>query len=143
LPQAYETETAAPTALSAHSKAKPPADHRASTPRLLHLPVSFWGTLDPPGDNDEIEFDGQAGESINLDLAAKSIGSKAGVMLTFFDFNGALLASNNGFDGGDPLLNFRIPTTGRYRVRISEKMDAGSKEHYYRLSLGSFPVVVA
>src|SRR5207247_5922840 len=58
------------------------------------------------------------------------------------DQSGALLASNNGFDGGDPLLNFQIPATGRYRVRIADKMDAGSKEHFYRLSMGTFPVVV-
>ena len=144
LPQAYETDPpGAPASLPAHPQAKSRADQPASTPRLLQLPVSFWGTLNPPGDSDQIEFDAQAGESLNFDLAAKSIGSKAGVTLTLFDSNGALLASNNGFDGGDPLLNFRIPATGRYRVRISEKMDAGSKDHYYRLSLGTFPVVVA
>jgi len=79
---------------------------------------------------------------MNLDLAAKSIGSKANAMLSLLDQNGALLASDNGFDGGDPLLNFKIPANGKYRVRIAEKTDAGSKDHFYRLSIGTFPVVV-
>jgi hypothetical protein len=110
---------------------------------VLKLPVSFWGTLNPAGDTDEIEFDARAGESVVFDLAAKTIGSKANAVLSLFDPKGVLLASNNGFDGGDPLLNFKIPAAGRYRVRISEEMAAGSKEHFYRLSLGTFAEVVA
>jgi hypothetical protein len=121
LPQVYETDPKHP---------------------VLKLPVSFWGTLAAPGDADEIEFEAKAGDSVNLDLAAKSIGSKANAMLSLFDQNRALLASDNGFDGGDPLLNFKVPATGRYRVRIADKTDAGSKEHFYRLSLGTFPLVV-
>jgi hypothetical protein len=108
---------------------------------LLKLPVSFWGVLDPPGDSDDILFEARAGESLVFDLAAATIGSKANANLILFDENGALLASNNGFDGGDPLLNYHVPATGRYRVRIAERTDAGSKEHFYRLSIGSFPVV--
>jgi hypothetical protein len=127
LPQAYESdfkkaETEVPT---------------------FKLPLSFWGVLNPAGDMDDVFFEARAGESLVFDLAAASIGSKANAMLTLFDENGALLASNNGFDGGDPLLNFRIPVTGRYRIRIAERTDAGSKEHFYRLSIGSFPVVFA
>jgi hypothetical protein len=113
----------------------------SKTPPILKLPVSFWGVLDPPGDSDDVLFEARAGESLVFDLAATDIGSKANATLTLFDENGALLASNNGFDGGDPLLNFHIPVTGRYRVRIAERTDAGSKEHFYRLSIGSFPVV--
>src|SRR5207245_123978 len=67
---------------------------------------------------------------------------KANAALTLYDKNGEFLASNNGFDGADPLLNFRVPAAGHYRVRISDKMDSGSNEHFYRLSIGTFPVVV-
>ena len=120
----------------------PQAYEKVSEKAVLKTPVSFWGVLEKPGEMDEVQFEAKAGESVNLDLAAKTIGSKANVMLSLLDQNGALVASNNGFDGGDPLLNFKIPATGRYRVRIAEKMDAGSKEHFYRLSIGTFPVVV-
>jgi hypothetical protein len=123
LPQAYESG----------SKGTP----------VLKLPVSFWGVLDPPGDSDDVFFEAHQGDSLIFDLAATSIGSKANATLTLFDENGALLASNGGFDGGDPLLNFQVPATGRYRVRIAERTDAGSKDHFYRLSIGTFPVVFA
>ena len=126
LPQAYES----------HSNA-------ASGKPILKLPVSYWGVLDPPGNSDDVLFEAHQGDSLVFDLAAASIGSKANATIILFDENGTLLASNNGFDGGDPLLNYQIPASGRYRVRIAERTDSGSKEHFYRLSIGSFPVVFA
>jgi len=126
LPQAYEWDAKA-----------------ASGSAVLKLPVSFWGVLDPPGDSDDVFFEARQGESLVFDLAATSIGSKANASLTLFDDNGALLASNSGFDGGDPLLNFMVPASGRYRIRIGERTDAGSKDHFYRLSIGRFPLVFA
>ncbi|MEY2427247.1 MAG: hypothetical protein QOJ40_132, partial [Verrucomicrobiota bacterium] len=99
-------------------------------------------TLNPAGNTDEIEFEAKSGESVILDVAAKSIGSKANAMLTLFDEKGALLASNSGFDAGDPLLDFHVTASGRYRVRIGDRTDGGSKDHFYRLSIGAFPIVV-
>ena len=110
---------------------------------VLKLPLDFWGALEKPGETDEIEFEARAGESVIFDLAAKNIGSKANGMLTLFDAKGSLLASDNGLDGGDPLLHFRIPANGRYHVRIGERTEAGSKDHFYRLSIGTFPLVIA
>jgi hypothetical protein len=146
LPQAFESDLkvgrASPRAADADTgSAVSPARGDARPTMLLKQPVSFWGVLDPPGDSDDVLFEARAGESLVFDLAAASIGSKANATLTLFDENGALLASNNGFDGGDPLLNFHVPATGRYRIRIAERTDAGSKDHFYRLSIGSFPVV--
>ncbi len=130
LPQAYENSPS--PAMAGGKKAG----------AVLKLPVSFWGTLDPPGDADEIEFEARVGDSVIFDLAAQSIGSKARPFLTLFDEKGAWLASNNGFDSDDPLLSFTMPATGHYRVRIGERTDAGSKDHFYRLSMGTFPMVV-
>jgi Bacterial pre-peptidase C-terminal domain len=141
LPQAYESDSNG--AIDAPNHGTRNTEHTTTPASVPKLPVSFWGVLDPPGDFDDVFFDARAGESLVFDLAAISIDSKANAMLTIFDQNGALLASNNGFDGGDPLLNFRVPASGRYRVRISERTDAGSKDHFYRLSIGTFPVVFA
>ncbi len=121
-----------------HKSTNPPIHQ----PILLRLPISFWGTLDPPGDADELLVHAKAGESLVFDVSAKSIGSKAEIMLSLFNEKGELIASNNGFDGGDPLLNVQIPANGDYRLRVSERNDAGSKEHFYRVSIGNFPVVV-
>ena len=127
LPQIHAARTAnAPVTLSAES-----------------LPVSFWGTLDTAGVVDQFEFPAKAGETLVFDLAADSLGSKAkNTVLTLVDARGAVLASNNGFDGGaDPLLAHRFANAGRYRVRVSDAMAAASKDHFYRLSVGAFAYV--
>jgi len=126
LPQVYEKDVASA------GKAIP----------MLNLPVSFWGTFDPPGDADEIVFKAAKGDSLVFDLAAKSIGSKANAMLTVLDDHGTVLGANNGLDGSDPLLNFRFAAAGNYHLRITERTDAGSGDHFYRVSIGAFPVVL-
>ncbi|MBI3876803.1 MAG: hypothetical protein HY300_12775, partial [Verrucomicrobia bacterium] len=122
LPQVYE---------SAKPASAPPA------------PVSFWGTLDTPGRPGQFEFFAAAGQTIVCDLAAESLGSTAkNCILTLLDARGNVLAVNHGFDGGaDPLLVFKAPATARYTVRVSDLMAAASKDHFYRLSVGDFPVV--
>lgn len=109
---------------------------------VLKLPATFWGTLDPAGDTDSVCFNAKAGETIVFDVSARSIDSKANPSLTLFDEKGVLLASNTGFDGGDPLLHFKVPAPGRYRVSVSDNMATGSKDHFYRLSMGTFAEVV-
>lgn len=109
---------------------------------LPQLPVTFWGALDPAADNDEVAFTAKSGQTIVFDLAAKSIGSKANVMLALFDANGKMLGNNNGFDDGDPLLAHTFSASGKYILRISEEKLGGSPGHFYRLSVGEFPVVV-
>jgi hypothetical protein len=116
-------------------------DGAMATP-LLKMPVSFWGVIERPGDADEITFQASKGDSIVFDLAARSIGSKANMLLTLMDERGSVLAANNGFDGDDPLMQFRMPAKAKYRLRIGDRTDAGSKDHFYRLSIGAFPVVV-
>ncbi len=113
----------------------------SSSKQLLKLPVSFWGLIEHAGEADEISFEAGKGDSLVLDVAAKSIGSKANILLTILDERGSVLAANNGFDGGDPLLQFQAPARGKYHVRITDKTDAGSKENFYRLSIGNFPMV--
>lgn len=106
------------------------------------LPVSVWGALEKPGDVDAFEFEANAGETIVLDLNAKEAGSKmVSGELMLFDANGRVLAENSGFENGDPLLAFTPNKTGRFTVRVSDRMAAGSKDHFYRLTIGSLPYV--
>jgi hypothetical protein len=114
---------------------------KAETNTLVTLPLNIWGTLDPMGDSDSFDFDAKAGQTILFDLAAKSLGSKANAVLTLADATGKVLASNNDFDGTDPLLAYTIPAEGRYSIRVHELMLGGSVDHFYRLSAGALPYV--
>ncbi|MBI4583869.1 MAG: pre-peptidase C-terminal domain-containing protein [Planctomycetes bacterium] len=106
------------------------------------LPASFWGAISTPGDLDRFAFSAEAGETVVLDLAAASLGSKLNGVLAVFDAEGMVLASSNDFDGQvDPLIAFTAPGSGEYSVQVSDLLLGASKEHHYRLSAGSFPMV--
>ncbi len=115
----------------------------SDAPQVLPLlPVSVWGTLERPGDADVYAFEARAGEVIVIDGGARSVGSKmVSGELTVLDAQGRVLAENAGFDGGDPLLTFRPERRGRYTLRVRDRMAGGSKDHYYRLTIGALPYV--
>lgn len=108
---------------------------------ITNLPVSAWGTLDKLGDSDEWEISARAGETMIFDLAAKSLGSRANAVITLADSQGKVLASNNDYDGIDPLIAYTIPADGAYRLRVSDLMLGASADHFYRLSMGNLPLV--
>jgi len=69
LPQAYEAaskkpKNAMPALIAEEQPEKEAAPKSSPSPKtpLLKTPVSFWGTLDHPGDADEVEFEAKAGE---------------------------------------------------------------------------------
>ena len=120
-----------------------PALRTLSQPeKITALPVSVWGTLENPGDVDAFEFEGRAGETLVLDFAAKAFGSKmASASLSLLDAQGRVVAANSGFDGGEPLLAFTPEQNGRFIARVSDRMAGGSKDHFYRLTIGALPFV--
>ena len=106
------------------------------------LPVSFWGVLDQPGRGDEFSFDAKAGQTLVLDLAVRSIGSKlTNGSLTLLDDRGMALAADNGFDGGDRFVAWPIVRDGHYQARVVDQMLGATKNHFYRLSVGALPMV--
>lgn len=119
------------------------APSAATTPSSgVALPVSFWGGFARRGDADHFAFDGRAGQTLVLDLAARRLGSKADVVLTVFDRSGKALAVARVSDSDtDPLVVFTAPVDGRYIARVTELQVAASNDHFYRLSIGDFPVV--
>ncbi|HTG44893.1 MAG TPA: c-type cytochrome domain-containing protein [Verrucomicrobiae bacterium] len=125
LPHTQETESGNPQSIAA-------------------TPVTIWGTHKESGDTDFFQFPGTAGETIVFDAAAKSLGSKANLVLTLSDDMGKVLASNNGFgNSGDPLLAFEFAHSGTYQLEVSELVLGGSPEHFYRIDVGAFPFVTA
>jgi hypothetical protein len=120
-----------------------PVPRRAQQPQTLpHLPVSVWGALENPGDMDAFAFEAKAGETLVFDLAAKTVGSKiVSGELVVLDPQGRVMAENSGFDGGDALLTFTPAKAASYTVRVSDRTAAGSKQHFYRLTIGTLPYV--
>lgn len=110
----------------------------------LSLPASIWGDLQQSGETDRFEFEAKAGQVLVFDAAAKSIGSKADLVLTLSDSHGKVLASNNGFEQSpDPFLTYRVEADGTYRLTVAELVLGASPEHFYRVAVGELPFVLA
>jgi WD40 repeat protein/mono/diheme cytochrome c family protein len=125
LPQHIETESVAANVLS-------------------KIPMTVWGLHAESGDTDTYEFQVNSGQTIVFDAAARSIGSKANLVLSLVDANGLVLASNNQFDkSGDPFIAYSFTNAGPYRLVVSELVPGGSADHFYRVSIGAFPFVTA
>ena len=119
-----------------------PNDAPDAATSSLAVPVSFWGTFNRRGDADCFAFHATAGQRLVFDLAARRLGSKADAVLTVADAYGRALATAHDTDGqADPLVLFTAPAGGRYVVRVTDLQVAASNDHFYRLSVGDFPVV--
>jgi WD40 repeat protein/mono/diheme cytochrome c family protein len=128
LPQTVEQE---PNASPSQVASKP-----------LSLPAAVWGVLSKQGDADHFAFDFKGGQAVVIDVAANRIGAKTDAVLTLFDSAGNVIASTTNFEGSpDPLLVFTPPSDARYVVKVNDLQISGSPEHFYRLSVGSFPFV--
>jgi WD40 repeat protein len=106
------------------------------------LPVSVNGVFKQRGDVEQIIFDAAAGQTLVIDVTAKRLGSKADVVLSLLGPAGEVVATNANFDGEpDPLLAYTVKHSGRYTVKLTELMAAGSADHFYRVSIGHFAMV--
>lgn len=115
---------------------------RAEQAALFTLPSTVWGTIATAGDADHYQFELAAGQSVVFEAALKEIDSKLDAVLTLFDSSGRSLARSQLFDGGAVALGtYTASVTGTYILRVGDLMQAGSAEHHYRLSIGSFPYV--
>jgi hypothetical protein len=108
----------------------------------LALPGAVWGTLEHPGEVDEVRIDATAGQPLLVDAAAKMVGSKAELVLTIVSPDGRVAASTLRTEGSDdPFLIWTAPEDGTYVVRVHDIAYGGSPEHTYRLTIGSLAFV--
>ncbi|HEY7116581.1 MAG TPA: c-type cytochrome domain-containing protein, partial [Tepidisphaeraceae bacterium] len=106
------------------------------------LPVTFGGNLTARGQADAFAFDARAGQTIVIDCAAKRFASKADPIVTLLDPAGhPLTVSTDDATDPDPLLVQVLPADGRYTLRVNDLQGAASPQHYFRMSVGTFPFV--
>ncbi|MDB5319873.1 MAG: repeat-containing protein [Phycisphaerales bacterium] len=126
LPQVEETEKGGKSASGEYSTA-------------ATLPVTFGGSFGARGDVDTFAFEGKAGQTIVIDVAAKRFASKADPVMTLFDPAGRPLGmSADDYADADPLLVRTLPADGRYTIRVNDLLGATTPLHYYRMSVGAF-----
>ena len=105
----------------------------------LELPAIVDGVVEE-ADYDVFQFHAEAGQVLIFDLLARRAGSWLDGTLGVLDERGNELDFNDDYYiHKDPHLEFRVPKTGDYYVRVSGSAEEGSKYDSYRLIAGAVP----
>ncbi|HUF37321.1 MAG TPA: peptidoglycan DD-metalloendopeptidase family protein [Anaerolineales bacterium] len=118
---------------------EPNGTPEAATP--LPMGVPFEGEICPVGDIDFYSFTGDAGDRIRLDVDAQSTGSQldAHAFLLAGDGASVIAESDDEVPGAlfDPLIEYTLPETGVYYVKIrsGNHPEEGGPAYPYTLSL--------
>lgn len=105
----------------------------------ISLPAIIDGVVDE-ADYDVFRFHAESGEMLIFDLLARRAGSWLDGTLGVLDERGNELDFNDDYYiHKDPHLEFRVPKTGDYYIRVSGTGEEGSKYDSYRLIAGAVP----
>jgi hypothetical protein len=97
------------------------------------------GRMDAAADVDCFAFDGRKGGRVFLEVAGARIESRIDASLQVLGPDGRVVADDHDGFGLDPFVDVTLPADGRYVVRLSDLIYAGSAEHGYRLTLHDGP----
>ncbi|MBI5761146.1 MAG: hypothetical protein HZA46_21690 [Planctomycetales bacterium] len=114
-----------------------------ATAESLTLPVTLNGQISGERDMDYFRFTAQAGEIISADVMAARLGSPLEALVEIHDASGERLPVQEARAGCDPVLAFRVPTTGEYRLIVTNLTYRGGPDHVYRITLSAAPHVMA
>jgi hypothetical protein len=111
-------------------------------PGPVALPATLVGTIAAPGQIDNYEFDGRAGEEIVFQVTASRLGSKLESLLVLRNDSGQVLAeSGHHQNSADAVLTYRLLQAGKYTLSVTDREKGGSAGHFYRIDAGTLPYI--
>ncbi len=106
------------------------------------FPGAVDGRLEATGSRDWFQFDADAGQLLTISCRSRSLDGSAVPVIAVFDHNGREIAHSSG-RRREPLLHFAAPTTGTYRIRVSDRAYRSAVDSFYRLELLAGPQIAA
>ena len=107
----------------------------------LELPTMVDGVVES-ADYDLFRFQAETGQHLVFDLLARRSGSRLDGALGILDNRGNELDFNDDYYiHKDPHLEFLVPKSGDYYIRVSGSHEEGSKYSAYRLIAGAVPYI--
>ena len=106
------------------------------------LPGILTGTIGTPGQTDYFKMDVKAGQQLVFQNGAADINSALAPVVTILSEDQSVVREF-GVDGGMDAVRFahRFEKAGTYYVRVADYGETGSKANFYRIKVGSFPLV--
>lgn len=115
-----------------------------ATAEPVTLPVVVNGRIERAGDPDTFRFEGKAGQSVVLEVAARKLDSPLDSLVTLLDAGGRVLAANDDREDllaganthhADSWLMAQLPADGTYAVQITDTARQGGEAYGYRLRI--------
>ncbi|MBC8115690.1 MAG: PPC domain-containing protein, partial [Candidatus Saccharimonas sp.] len=107
----------------------------------VELPVTLNGQIAGESDLDYYRFNAQAGDVVRVDVAAARLGSALDPIVEVFGPDSRRIAADDVRVGADPVLAFRAPTSGEFRLLVSNVTFRGGPSYVYRITLSTAPLV--
>jgi hypothetical protein len=109
--------------------------------RALDFGKMVRGALETLTDVDVFRCDLQAGQTLRAEVLAERLGATLDATLSLYDAQGRLLTSNDDAQGlgRDPLLDFKVPSAGRYLLAVSGVTEKAGAASVYLLTVTTTP----
>jgi Bacterial pre-peptidase C-terminal domain len=104
--------------------------------QAVQIGQTIEGVINGGSDVDVFRIDGKEGQQVVLEVFAARYGSALDSLLTLYDADGRIVASNDDVDGtADSRIETTLPKTGVYYVSLVDANDVGSTTNVYRLAI--------
>ncbi len=116
----------------------------AASAEPVTLPIVVNGRIERAGDRDTYRFEGKAGQSVAIEVAARKLDSPLDSVVTLADASGRILAANDDREDllaganthhADSWLMAKLPADGVYFVQITDSARQGGEAYGYRLRI--------
>ncbi len=97
--------------------------------------VAFNGILQTHGDVDCFAFNAEEGQPLLVEAFANRIGSAADTLISILDSDLESICVNDDWGSHDSRIDFYPPRTGRYYLRVTDKLATGAPNAVYRIEL--------
>jgi hypothetical protein len=118
------------------------------TAQPITLPATVCGTIGRLEDVDCYKFKVAAGTALTFHVQCQRLQNKihdlqehTDPILTLRNSQGTVLASNDNYFFGDPLLHYRFATAGEYVLEIRDTRYGGNPEWHYCIEINDRPFV--
>jgi hypothetical protein len=106
----------------------------------VFLPAILTGVISKPGDVDLFQITVAAGEELVFDNGGPEIGSALMPVISILDAEGQVLHT---VQADASRFAHKFAKAGKYYVRVADYQQSGRGSNFYRIKVGSFPIVTS
>ena len=109
-------------------------------PGKLTLPALLNGCISKPGEEDRYSFTAKKGDDLQITVRAQRLRSPLDATLRIEDDAGKMLqqADDGDKEAFDPVLRWKAPKDGEFKLIVADRFQHGSADHLYELAVKPF-----